>query len=246
MTVDERWIKVFWIIVGLHVALVVSVFLYPIVKSWFEKEEEEEVVAVIDLSAMPPKPAPKPQQKPEPEQEPAPKPEPEPEPVPRPEPEPEPEPEPKPAPEPEPQRDEIKISKKRVERTIKQPRPTPKLSPEEIEKTLAENLGETPQRVAESDIPRWYYALVRQKMMDAWVEPAGLSLPSGTVTLVRITVNRSGRITNREMIRSSGNSIMDKSVMRAVGSVTRLKALPNTVSGSSKDITIEFELEEEF
>jgi len=96
-----------------------------------------------------------------------------------------------------------------------------------------------------SDIPAWYYALVRQKMHNAWVEPTGLSLPRGTVTRIKIRVSRGGFISDRKLLASSGNSVMDKSVISAVRSVIQLKALPKEVRGDYREITIDFELEPE-
>lgn len=87
----------------------------------------------------------------------------------------------------------------------------------------------------------WYYALVRAQMYEAWEQPSGLS-GAGLVTQVRIRVQRDGSITSRDLARRSGNSLMDDSVMKAVNAVSRLKPLPADVSGSYKDITIDFEL----
>ncbi|MFH0908891.1 MAG: energy transducer TonB [bacterium] len=87
----------------------------------------------------------------------------------------------------------------------------------------------------------WYYALVEATMYEVWEQPSGLS-SAGPPPQVRIRVQRDGTITSRELVRRSGNSLMDDSVMKAVNSISRLKALPSEVDGSYKDITITFEL----
>ncbi|MEM7394494.1 MAG: cell envelope integrity protein TolA, partial [Verrucomicrobiota bacterium] len=43
-------------------------------------------------------------------------------------------------------------------------------------------------------------------------------------------------------IRSSGNSVVDQSVLQAVQSVTQLEALPSDYRKAFKDITVDFEL----
>ena len=50
-------------------------------------------------------------------------------------------------------------------------------------------------------------------------------------TTVLIRVQRDGAITSRTMLRSSGNTIMDQSVMDAVRSVNRLRPLPAAWGG---------------
>jgi len=95
-----------------------------------------------------------------------------------------------------------------------------------------------------SDSPlAWYYAMVKQLMYEAWQQPSGLANTGNPTTTVTIRVMRDGTINERQMMRSSGNKLMDDSVMRAVQSVKRLKPLPPQFIGPSQDITITFELE---
>lgn len=138
---------------------------------------------------------------------------------------------------------EIKKSEKRIKRTETPAKPPPpNLTPEEIKKLLASGIKTSPTAqpmgTAEFD---WYMALVRQTMYDAWAQPSELA-GRGLMTVVSIRVSRDGAVSGREMVKSSGNSVMDESVMRAVRSVSRLKSLPAQYAGPYKDITIEFEL----
>ncbi len=228
---NERELRIFWRITGLHIALVASILIFPFMKGCFSRESNDEVITLIDLSLV--QPADIPVEVPPPEPEP-PAPDPEP---PAPDPEP-----PVPGPEPEQRRREIEISRERVRRDPTPPT-RPRLTQEEIRRRLERELGGQPKPPVQTDVPAWYYALVRDAMNAAWNEPAGLSLPPGATTRVRIRVQRDGRITRREQIRSSGNSTMDSSVMTAVNSVTRLRELPSEVRGEYKDITIDFELQ---
>jgi TonB family protein len=87
-----------------------------------------------------------------------------------------------------------------------------------------------------------YYNHVHEMMYRVWNQPMSLSANAGMSAEVLIRVQRDGTIVSREMVRSSGNTLMDESVMKAVQSVTKLKALPTQFSGSTKDIRILFEL----
>jgi TonB family protein len=90
-----------------------------------------------------------------------------------------------------------------------------------------------------------YYNHVHEMMYRVWNQPTSLSASSGLSAEVLIRVQRDGAIVSRKMIRSSGNSLMDDSVMKAVQSVSKLKPLPSQFEGTSKDIRILFELTQE-
>ena len=90
-----------------------------------------------------------------------------------------------------------------------------------------------------------YYNHVHEMMYRVWNQPASLSAGAGLSAEVLIRVQRDGAIVSRKIARSSGNSLMDESVMKAVQSVTRLKPLPAQFSASYKDIRILFELTKE-
>ena len=90
-----------------------------------------------------------------------------------------------------------------------------------------------------------YYNHVHEMMYRVWKQPTSLSASAGMSAEVLIRVQRDGTIIQREMVRPSGNSLMDDSVMQAVRSVTKLKPLPSQCPGSTKDIRILFELTRE-
>lgn len=89
----------------------------------------------------------------------------------------------------------------------------------------------------------WYYAMVKQIMYEAWQQPSGLANAGNPVATVVIRVKRDGSVSDWQMVRPSGNALMDESVKRAVQAVRRLKPLPPQLIGPSHDITIQFELE---
>ncbi|MBU0716165.1 MAG: TonB C-terminal domain-containing protein [Verrucomicrobia bacterium] len=90
----------------------------------------------------------------------------------------------------------------------------------------------------------WYLAQVRAVMYDAWAQPSALAGKRGLVTSVLIRVRQDGQIVQKKMVDTSGNGLMDTSVMTAVESVKNLPALPFGFGGAYKDITIDFELED--
>lgn len=151
---------------------------------------------------------------------------------------------------------ETVAKKKDDKKPVSQPtQPNKTLSENEIKKILSENLSGSvmPGPGAGSGTGgsggtyspfAWYYNQVRAAMYEAWQQPSALSGRRGMVTTVEIRVQRDGRITSRKIIKSSGNFLMDDSVMRALEAVSSLPALPAAMGGFYKDIIIDFELTE--
>lgn len=213
-----------------HGILLLALIIAPLVFNWRIRKKRKEIITFVDLTIpMPEIPSPTPEVKsPEP-----PKPAPEP---------------PKPKTDiPEPEKKPKHVVQK-SEKKVKRPPPpkpkTPQLSQEEIRKLLAAGAKISDRlSVPTDEFPAaWYYALVRQTMYDAWSQPSSLAGRSGLTAEVTIRVQRDGRILSREMTRSSGNPVMDDSVMKAVQAVTQLRPLPPQFPGASHEITIEFEL----
>ncbi len=90
----------------------------------------------------------------------------------------------------------------------------------------------------------WYLAQVRAIMYDAWQQPSALAGKRGLTTRVMVRVRQDGQIIQKKMADTSGNGLMDSSVMTAVESVQKLPELPFGFGGAYKDITIDFELED--
>jgi len=210
-----------------HIVFLFVIILVPLVMNWRIRKKDKEFIQFIDLTvAMPQVPDIKEVdeiKRPE-----APKP-------------PEPKPVSKDIPEPPKKKKKIEVSKKKIKRS--EPA-QPSLSKEEIKKLLAAGakISDRTSVPAGNVAGAWYYALVRQAMYDAWNQPGSLSASAGLVTEVEIRVERNGTVTRRRMTRSSGNPLMDDSVMEAANSVTQLKPLPPEFGGKAKDIVIQFEL----
>jgi TonB family protein len=209
-----------------HVSVVVVLVLVPLILNWRERRKTpHEIVTYIDIQAALPEPA---QVVPVEEIK-----------VPEP---------PKDIPEPpKKKKKKIEKSKKKIKREAEKKPKQPQLTPEEIKKLLDAGVKPTQtSQVKADDLPAWYYALVKQTMYDVWDQPSGLSATAGLMATVSIRVERSGRITRRSMIKKSGDSAMDASVMKAVNLVSQLKSLPPSFRGKYKDITVYFELTGQF
>lgn len=143
-------------------------------------------------------------------------------------------------PPPKPEKKKIEISKKRVQREPEKP----KLTPEEIRRQLA--LKNQPVASASgaqrAPLPAWYYASVRDTMYRTWVQPAALSALSGYQVQVLLEVGRDGHILKYEVIRRSGNTDMDQSVLSALDKVKQLQALPPEYKKTTAPVTVTFEL----
>ena len=86
-----------------------------------------------------------------------------------------------------------------------------------------------------------YYNHVHERMYAVWQQPSQLKNLPGLRTEVSITVAPDGRITSRSKVRSSGNDLMDDSVMKAVNSLKALRQLPAGCR-NPVDITVTFEI----
>ncbi len=213
MSPGNRFRHIFWITAGVHVALIVGVLLWSTVRRWLTPKRETEIVTFVSLhTPAPPVEAAAVEEAPPP---------PPPEPTPRP---------------------RVQRSTERVRRDIPPPEPAPpRFDPEELRRQLEGAVETTPaQSGATQDDLAWYYSLIHQTLYQAWEQP-GAVLP-GTTATARIRVARDGSVTSRELVRRSGNSAMDQSVLRALQAVTRLRPLPRDIPGAHHDFTIEFEL----
>jgi TonB family protein len=71
-----------------------------------------------------------------------------------------------------------------------------------------------------------YFSRLRDIFYGSWTPPSVPDAASLVVTL-KIRVKRDGRILGYELIKSSGNSLMDGSVLEAARQITEIPALPD-------------------
>jgi len=89
----------------------------------------------------------------------------------------------------------------------------------------------------------WYFASLRDRYYAVWAPPSVPDSASLVVTL-KIRVKRDGTVLGHELVKSSGNSLMDGSVLDAAQQVTKIDPLPPGLgSADVLDIPINFKPE---
>ncbi|MGD0060295.1 MAG: TonB C-terminal domain-containing protein [Verrucomicrobiia bacterium] len=89
-----------------------------------------------------------------------------------------------------------------------------------------------------------YYLHVHDVMYEAWDQPGkAVDFDKKLVTTILLRVARDGRIDGVRMQHSSGNELMDNSVMAAAHSVPKLDPLPEGLGGDFAEISVNFRLE---
>lgn len=92
----------------------------------------------------------------------------------------------------------------------------------------------------------WYNAMLGDVFKNRWSQPTSV-VRSGTdfVTTLKIRISKDGVVSHREIVRSSGNPVMDESVLAAAAKVTSVDPLPAGITGGDfYEITINFKLDQ--
>ena len=90
----------------------------------------------------------------------------------------------------------------------------------------------------------WYGSMLHDRFYSEWVQP-NTNLTSGAKAsaLVKIRIDKDGRVSSFEIIRGSGNAVVDESVTAVAKRVTQVDPLPAGLgSGEHYDVKINFEL----
>lgn len=152
-------------------------------------------------------------------------------------------PEPKPKPKPKPKKKPIKVNEKVIEKKIKPecpPKPLP--SEEDIRKVMgAETTPRTPKVTPTDD--QWCLALIQRCLYDAWNQPSATEA-GGAEARVTIGLASDGTITSRRLTKSSGNSVMDQTVMAAVNAVNKIPGLSPAFIKRRSTVTIAFNIKD--
>jgi outer membrane biosynthesis protein TonB len=90
----------------------------------------------------------------------------------------------------------------------------------------------------------WYGHMLHDRFYSAWIQPT-TSVPSGSKisTLVELRIEKDGRVSKFEIIKSSENVVVNESVAAIAKRVTEVDAPPTgLVKGDHYDVKINFEL----
>src|SRR3954466_14074027 len=94
---------------------------------------------------------------------------------------------------------------------------------------------------------QWYGRMLHDRFHSAWDQPTTV-VASGTKmsALVRVRIEKSGHVSRFDIVKPTGNVVVDESVRAVATKVTQLDPLPAGVgNGEHYDVTINFELNPE-
>jgi TonB family protein len=93
----------------------------------------------------------------------------------------------------------------------------------------------------------WYGHMLHDRFYSAWIQPT-TSVPSGNKisTLVKVRIEKDGRVSKFEIIKPSENVVVNESVAAIAKRVTEVDAPPDGLSnGGHYEVKINFELNTE-
>jgi TonB family protein len=92
----------------------------------------------------------------------------------------------------------------------------------------------------------WYSRMLHDRFFGAWVQPTTVVTTGVKMSaLVKLRIEKDGRVSNFAIVRSSGNVVVDESVEAVARRVTQVDALPPGLSDGPYDVSINFELRSE-
>jgi TonB family protein len=91
----------------------------------------------------------------------------------------------------------------------------------------------------------WYHDLIHDRFFSQWDQPTSIfEQDKSFVSTVKIHIGRDGSIKSSEIIKSSGNPLMDQSVLDALARVSKIDPPPTGLgSGDGYTVNINFELQ---
>jgi TonB family protein len=93
----------------------------------------------------------------------------------------------------------------------------------------------------------WYGSMLHDRFYSEWVQPtSAASSGEKNSVLVKLRIERDGRVSSFEIVRPSGSPELDESVKAIAGRVTKVESLPDGLGkGDHYDVKINFELNSE-
>jgi TonB family protein len=156
-----------------------------------------------------------------------------------------------------------KASPKKTAESKATPKPVPKKSatPAEEKKTNDEG-RKTPVTVSPAGVDKsgttdtagtaqasefsWYGKMLHDRFYSEWVQPTtSVAVGAKMSALVRIRIEKDGRISKFTIVRPSGNVVVDESVAAIAKKVTQVDPLPKGLGGAFYEVNINFELNPE-
>jgi TonB family protein len=93
----------------------------------------------------------------------------------------------------------------------------------------------------------WYAAMLHDRFYSRWDQPTSIvTATSSFSAIVKIRIEKDGTISDVSLAQSSGNDVMDQSVMEAARKVTQVDPLPEGLGeGGAYEVKINFELSQQ-
>ncbi len=92
----------------------------------------------------------------------------------------------------------------------------------------------------------WYGNMLHDRFHGAWVQPTSVVATGSKISaLVRIRIEKDGRVSKFEILKPSGNVVVDESVAAVGQKVTQVDPLPRGVGDDHYEVNIKFELNPE-
>jgi TonB family protein len=88
----------------------------------------------------------------------------------------------------------------------------------------------------------WYGNMLHDRFYSEWVQPTSVVHSAKLSVLLRIRIQKDGRISDYSIAKSSGNPVVDDSVTAAAGRVKQVDPLPSGLGDDYYDVNINFEL----
>src|ERR1700731_2034063 len=93
----------------------------------------------------------------------------------------------------------------------------------------------------------WYGSMLHDRFYSEWVQPTTIATAGAkNSVLVKLRIEKDGRVSSFEIVRPSGNADLDESVKTLANRVSRVEPLPDGLGkGDHYDVKINFELNSE-
>jgi TonB family protein len=88
----------------------------------------------------------------------------------------------------------------------------------------------------------WYGNMLHDRFYSEWVQPTSVVHSTKISVLLRIRIQKDGRISDYSVAKSSGNAVVDDSVTAAAARVKQVDPLPPGLGDDYYDVNINFEL----
>lgn len=86
--------------------------------------------------------------------------------------------------------------------------------------------------------------MIRQRFYDRWVQPQSVfHLDKKLTATLTIRIEKNGQISGFNLVQSSGDSVMDQSILEAARRVIQIDPLPASLDKNVYEVDIDFELQ---